>query len=72
MTYAVEFRGLTKSFDGFYANRAIDLRVTQGTIHALMGEAVAGNPLPRPLPTSAIVSPGRYTTVTVEYDSGIR
>jgi len=40
--------------------------------YTLMGEAVAGNPLPRPLPTSAIVSPGRYTTVTVEYDSGIR
>ena len=40
--------------------------------YTLIGEAVAGNLLPRPLPTSAIVSPGRFTTVTVQYDSGIR
>lgn len=40
--------------------------------YTLIGLTVGGSPLPRPLPTSAVVSQGRYTTVTVDYDSGIR
>lgn len=40
--YAVEFRGLSKAFQGVYANREIDLRVRAGSIHAIVGENGAG------------------------------
>lgn len=39
---AVEFKGLTKSFGEFYANRNIDLKVSAGSIHAIIGENGAG------------------------------
>lgn len=42
MTPAVEFRGLSKSFRGVYANTEIDLKVEKGSIHAIIGENGAG------------------------------
>jgi hypothetical protein len=40
--------------------------------YTLVGLTVGSSLLPRPIPTSASVTPGHYTVVTVEYDSGIR
>lgn len=40
--------------------------------YTLLGEPINGNLLPRPIPVSAVVRAGGYTSVTVEYDSGIR
>jgi len=39
---AVELRGITKRFPGVVANRDIDIRVTKGTVHAIVGENGAG------------------------------
>src|SRR5688572_4482792 len=39
---AVELRGITKRFPGVVANSDIHLRVTGGTIHAIVGENGAG------------------------------
>lgn len=41
-TYALECRGLSKSFGGFYAVRDVSLKVAAGTIHALIGPNGAG------------------------------
>ena len=40
--------------------------------YTLLGQPINGNLLPRPMPASAVVRAGSYTSVTVEYDSGIR
>src|SRR5436853_5758625 len=40
--------------------------------YSLVGLNVGNSTLPRPIPTSATVVQGRYTAITVEYDSGIR
>lgn len=39
---AVELHGITKRFPGVVANHDIDIRVTPGTVHALVGENGAG------------------------------
>ncbi|GAA4145229.1 ABC transporter ATP-binding protein [Actinomadura keratinilytica] len=39
---AFELRGITKRFPGVVANRDIDLTVTAGTVHAIVGENGAG------------------------------
>jgi ABC-type sugar transport system ATPase subunit len=38
----VELRGITKSFPGVRALRAVDLTLRAGSIHALVGENGAG------------------------------
>ncbi|MEM5787867.1 MAG: ATP-binding cassette domain-containing protein, partial [Syntrophobacteraceae bacterium] len=38
----IEFRGISKKFGDFYANRDIGLTIGQGEIHALAGENGAG------------------------------
>ena len=40
--YALEARGLSKSFGSFYAVKDVDLKVRRGTIHALIGPNGAG------------------------------
>ena len=40
--------------------------------YTLVGLPIGSSFLPRPIPTTATVAEGRYTTVDVEYDSGIR
>ena len=40
--YAVEMRGITKSWPGIVANDHVDLKVRKGEIHALVGENGAG------------------------------
>jgi len=40
--------------------------------YTLIGLTVGSSFLPRPIPTSVKVTPGTYTVVNVEYDSGIR
>jgi len=47
----------------------VDLR--PGT-YSLVGLTIGSTSLPRPIPTSATVSQGSYTSVNIEYDSGIR
>lgn len=42
MSYAVEMLNVTKIFGTFKANDAIELRVKQGEVHALLGENGAG------------------------------
>ncbi|MFP5371049.1 MAG: ABC transporter ATP-binding protein [Actinomycetes bacterium] len=39
---AVELRGITKRFPGVVANRDIELRVSRGEVHAIVGENGAG------------------------------
>jgi ABC-type uncharacterized transport system ATPase subunit len=39
---AVELRGITKRFPGVVANKDIDITVTAGTVHAVVGENGAG------------------------------
>jgi hypothetical protein len=63
---AVEVARVTSGGDGRFK---VDLPAGSYT---LIGQMVGGSMLPRPIPTNAVVSPGRYTTVTVMYDSGIR
>ena len=40
--YAIELRGISKSFGPVQANKDIDLRVAKGTIHGIIGENGAG------------------------------
>ncbi|HCR44790.1 MAG TPA: heme ABC transporter ATP-binding protein, partial [Ruminococcaceae bacterium] len=40
--YAVQMRGITKTFGSFRALDHVDLDVKKGTIHALLGENGAG------------------------------
>lgn len=40
--FAVELRGITKTFPGVIANRHVSLAVRPGTIHAIVGENGAG------------------------------
>lgn len=40
--------------------------------YTLLGLPIGSSFLPRPIPTTATVVDGSYTTVDVEYDSGIR
>lgn len=40
--YAIEMYGITKRFQGFYANNDVDLLVEQGEIHSILGENGAG------------------------------
>jgi hypothetical protein len=40
--------------------------------YTVVGLTIGSSMLPRPIPTTATVIAGSYTTVTVEYDSGIR
>ena len=47
------------------------LEVAPGT-YTVVGLTIGSSMLPRPIPTTATVTAGSYTTVTVEYDSGIR
>ncbi|MFZ9594674.1 MAG: ABC transporter ATP-binding protein [Bdellovibrionia bacterium] len=42
MKPAIEFRGIDKSFDGFFANKNLHFQVKQGSIHAIVGENGAG------------------------------
>ena len=39
---AVKLTGITKRFPGVLANDSIDLQVTKGEIHAIVGENGAG------------------------------
>jgi hypothetical protein len=47
----------------------VDLR--PGT-YTLVGLTLGSSSLPRPIPTSVTVSQGTYTSINVEYDTGIR
>jgi len=47
------------------------LDVEPGT-YTVVGLTIGSGMLPRPIPTTATVNVGSYTTVNVEYDSGIR
>jgi hypothetical protein len=40
--------------------------------YTLVGLTIGSSGLPRPIPTSATVTQGTYTSVNIEYDSGIR
>lgn len=40
--YSVEFKGITKSFDGVIANSEVSFKVRKGSIHAFIGENGAG------------------------------
>lgn len=40
--YALEARGISKSFSGFYAVRDVDLKIRRGSVHALIGPNGAG------------------------------
>ena len=40
--------------------------------YAIVGLTTGSSFLPRPIPTTATVVAGSYTTVNIEYDSGIR
>jgi simple sugar transport system ATP-binding protein len=42
VAFAIEMLGITKDFPGIRANDGIDLRVEEGSIHALLGENGAG------------------------------
>ena len=45
--------------------------VAPGT-YTVVGLTIGSSMLPRPIPITVTVTSGRYATVTVEYDSGIR
>jgi len=45
--------------------------VAPGT-YTVVGLNIGSSMLPRPIPTTVTVTSGSYTTVNVEYDSGIR
>lgn len=40
--YALEARGISKSFNGFYAVKDVDLKIRRGSVHALIGPNGAG------------------------------
>jgi hypothetical protein len=40
--------------------------------YVVVGLNIGTSLLPRPIPTSVTVTPGSYTSINVEYDSGIR
>ncbi|MEM5495131.1 ABC transporter ATP-binding protein [Hoeflea sp. AS16] len=40
--YALEARGISKSFSGFYAVKNVDLKIRRGSVHALIGPNGAG------------------------------
>ena len=42
MAYAVEMKGITKTFPGVVANKEVSLTVPWGSIHGLIGENGAG------------------------------
>ena len=42
MTYAIEFRGVEKSFGNTEVIRGVDLAIEQGEIHAVIGPNGAG------------------------------
>ena len=53
------------------ADGRFKLVLAPGT-YTLVGLNIGTGFLPRPIPTSVTVTPGTYTTINVEYDSGIR
>jgi simple sugar transport system ATP-binding protein len=42
LSHALELRGVNKRFGNVYANKAVDLKVLQGSIHGIVGENGAG------------------------------
>ncbi|HEY9287384.1 MAG TPA: hypothetical protein VIT43_05110 [Candidatus Dormibacteraeota bacterium] len=62
----VEVARVTSGRDGRFQ---VDLPAGSYT---LVGQPINGNPFPRPTSVAAVVQSGRYTAVTVTYDSGIR
>ncbi|TME58008.1 MAG: carboxypeptidase regulatory-like domain-containing protein [Chloroflexi bacterium] len=60
---------VTRFHSGSDGRFKVDLR--PGTYN-LLGLMIGSSFLPRPIPTSVTVSAGAYTSVNVEYDSGIR
>src|SRR5437870_12463010 len=60
---------VTRFHSGSDGRFKVDLR--PGTYN-LLGLMIGSSLLPRPMPTSVTVSAGTYTSVNVEYDSGIR
>ena len=61
-----EVTRFTSGADGRFT---VDLRPAT---YSLVGLPIGSSPMPRPIPTSVTVSQGAYTSVNVEYDSGIR
>lgn len=53
------------------ADGHIKVDVAPGT-YTVVGLTIGSSMLPRPIPTTVTVTAGSYTSVTVEYDSGIR
>jgi len=53
------------------ADGHFNVDVPPGT-YTVVGLNVGSSMLPRPIPTTVTVTSGRYATVNVEYDSGIR
>ena len=53
------------------ANGQFRVALAPGT-YTLVGLAIGSSGMPRPIPSTATVVAGTYTTVNVEYDSGIR
>src|ERR1700694_5790385 len=60
---------VTRFHSGADGRFKVDLR--PGT-YTLVGLTIGSSSLPRPITTSATVSQGTYTSVNIEYDSGIR
>ena len=60
---------VTRFHSGADGRFRVDLR--PGT-YTLVGLSIGSGMLPRPIPTSVTVTSGTYTSVNVEYDSGIR
>ena len=60
---------VTRFHSGADGRFKVDLR--SGT-YTLVGLTIGSSSLPRPIPTSATVTQGVYTSVNIEYDSGIR
>jgi hypothetical protein len=60
---------ITRFQSGADGHFKVDLRPATYT---LVGLPIGSSGLPRPIPTSVVVSAGSYTAVTVQYDSGIR
>jgi hypothetical protein len=60
---------VTRFHSGGDGGFKVDLRPGSYT---LVGLNIGSSSLPRPIPTSVTVSEGSYTSVNVQYDSGIR